>query len=113
MSKNSSQRQANYRKCHLKEIDGDKRLDMVITLKAKSALERLVSCYRVTKKQLIEQLLLDKENEALHQADLINSEGKTDYYNKKIILEYQGEIVAKDHRKTTAYFPSKPSFWYD
>jgi len=96
--KNSAQRQANYRKYHLKEeYRNDKRLDLVITSNAKSALDRLASCYCLTKKQLIEQLLFDKETEALNHVALISPDGS-------------GKITAKNHRITTACSPGKLPF---
>jgi hypothetical protein len=46
MAKSNAQRQSDYRVRHLKDLDGQaERLNLLVNLHAKRALERLASCY--------------------------------------------------------------------
>ena len=80
MAKSNAQRQADYRERHLKDIDGKgERLNLVVDLHAKRALERLAVCYAVTQRTLLEQLIREAERAALVLADEMPG-GGTDYY---------------------------------
>lgn len=66
MAKSSAERQAAYRMRHLKDEDGKgERLNLVIDLHAKRALERLAACYAVTQRAMLERILAEAERAAL------------------------------------------------
>lgn len=66
MAKSNAERQAAYRTRHLKDEDGKgERLNLVIDLHAKRALERLAACYGVTQKAMLERILVEAERAAL------------------------------------------------
>jgi hypothetical protein len=87
MVKTNAQRQAAYRARHLKEGDGmGERLNSVIDIQAKRALERLAACYGVTQRDLLERLISEAERIALGRvASLPN--GYSDYYDKQIRID--------------------------
>lgn len=66
MTKSNAQRQADYRRRHLKDVDGElERLNMLVHVSAKRKLERLAICYGVTQRTLLESIVQDEENRVL------------------------------------------------
>jgi hypothetical protein len=56
MAKSNAQRQSDYRVRHLKDVDGQaERLNLLVNLHAKRALERLAACYAVTQREVLEE----------------------------------------------------------
>ena len=89
MAKPSSnaQRQADYRARHLKSEDAQlQRLNLMIDLHAKRALERLASCYGVTQKSLLERLIRQAQEVALLEAEGVTPNGPADYYAGRLRL---------------------------
>lgn len=85
--RNNAQRQADYRAHHLKSEDGRlQRLNLMIDLDAKRALERLASCYGVTQKSLLESLILQAQQVALLEAQVRSPNGPADYYAGRLRL---------------------------
>lgn len=84
---NNAQRQADYRARHLKSEDGQlQRLNLMIDLHAKRALERLARCYGVTQKSLLESLIRQAQEVALLEAAVISPNGPADYYAGRLRL---------------------------
>ena len=82
-----AQRQADYRARHLKSEDAQlQRLNLMIDLHAKRALERLASCYGVTQKSLLESLIRQAQEVALLEAEVISPNGPADYYDRRLRL---------------------------
>jgi hypothetical protein len=70
----------------MKEENGTgERLNIMIDLHARRALERLAKCYGVTQKAMLEQVLKQAENAALDKAAKL-SNGHADYYDGKLGL---------------------------
>lgn len=87
--RNNAQRQADYRARHLKSEDSQlQRLNLMIDLHAKRALERLASCYGVTQKSLLESLILQAQQVALLEAQVMSPNGPTDYYERRLRLPF-------------------------
>ncbi len=85
--RNNAQRQADYRARHLKSEDSQlQRLNLMIDLHAKRALERLASCYGVTQKSLLESLIRQAQEVALDEAALMSPNGPADYYAGRLKL---------------------------
>lgn len=83
----NAQRQADYRARHLKSEDAQLlRLNLMIDLHAKRALERLASCYGVTQKSLLKSLIRQAQEVALLEAEVISPNGPTDYYAGRLKL---------------------------
>jgi len=81
MAKNNAERQAAYRSRHLKDEKGNgERLNVVIDLHAKRALERLAKCYGVTQKNILERLLVGAEGAVIDQVAKTQN-GQADYYD--------------------------------
>lgn len=79
MSKSNAQRQAEFRARHLKEEGGQgERLNMVVDLHAKAALDRLAACYGVTKRQALEMIIAGAERSML---DCLPMAQHDDYYS--------------------------------
>ena len=93
MTKSNAQRQAAYRERHFKDIEGQgQRLNMVIDLPAKKALERMAHCYGVTQKQVLLHIINKAEWDFLSQ--LANGEEQDKYYDLNLQLkkpEHYGE----------------------
>ena len=86
MAKTNAQRQSDYRARHLKDEDGKaERLNLLVNLHAKRALERLAACYAVTQREVLEGLLREANNVALGRAARVHN-GETDYYEKRLLL---------------------------
>ena len=66
MAKTSAERQAAYRRRHLKDIEGTKsRLNLLLDHHAKLALSRLANRYGITKTECLERLILEAQNKEL------------------------------------------------
>lgn len=82
----NAERQAAYRARHLASVDGQgERLNLIVGVQAKRALERLASCYGVTQRAMIEKLLQQAESAALDAAQNLPN-GQADYYDSKLKL---------------------------
>ena len=87
--RSNAQRQADYRRRHLKDIDGQlERLSLLVDLHAKRALERLASCYGVTQKVVLERLIMQANRVAQQQAQQHSPDGQADYFEKRISLQW-------------------------
>lgn len=76
----NAKRQAEYRKRRLKE-GSDQRLNVILDLHAKLALDRMANHYSVTNKSLLERLLLEAQSQLLTPMD---EQQKSDYYDGKV-----------------------------
>ena len=86
MAKSNAQRQSDYRARHLKDLDGQaERLNLLVNLHAKRALERLAACYAVTQREVLEGLLREADHAALDRAARVHN-GENDYYEKRLRL---------------------------
>jgi hypothetical protein len=84
---NNAQRQAQYRARHLLDVEGKaERLNTVIELSAKRALERLASCYGVTQRAMIERLISEAERSTLVQ-HAKSHEDQTKYFEKQLLIQ--------------------------
>jgi hypothetical protein len=87
--RSNAQRQADYRRRHLKEENGQlERLSLLVDLHAKRALERLASCYGVTHRAMLERLLMQANQAAQQQAAEHSPDGHADYFDKRISLQW-------------------------
>ena len=77
--KDNAKRQAEYRKRHMKE-GSDQRLNVILGLDAKLALERMAKHDGVTNKSLLERVLLEAQSRLLEDMD---GEQQTRYYDAK------------------------------
>lgn len=75
--KDNAKRQAEYRKRHMKE-GSDQRLNVILGLDAKLALERMAKHEGVTNKSLLERVLLETQSRMLEAMD---GEQQTRYYD--------------------------------
>lgn len=66
--KANAKRQAEYRKRHIKE-GSDQRLNVILDVKAKQALERMAQQAGVSNKELLERVLLAAQDQLLAQMD--------------------------------------------
>ena len=90
MTKSNAERQAAYRARHLRDVEGTgERLNLVIDLHAKRALERLAVCYGVTQKTMLDRLLVEAERATLAKVVTLPN-GDTDYYDGKLQLPVEG-----------------------
>ena len=65
---NNATRQAAYRARHLHDIEGQgMRINTVVSIHAKKALERLAACYGVTQRQMLERVLDEAQTATLNQ----------------------------------------------
>ena len=86
MAKSNAQRQSDYRARHLKDVDGNaERLNLLLDVHAKRALERLAACYVVTQRDVLEGLLREAESAVLDRAATVQN-GQTDYYDGRLRL---------------------------
>ena len=70
---------------HLKAEDGQlQRLNLMIDLHAKRALERLASCYGVTQKSMLENLIRRAQEVALLEAEVLSPNGPNAYYDGRL-----------------------------
>ena len=77
--KDNAKRQAEYRKRHIKE-GSDKRLNVILGLDAKLALERMAKLHGVSNKELLERVLLETQCQLIADMD---GEQQTRYYDVK------------------------------
>ncbi len=88
--RSNAQRQADYRARHLKDENSQlERLSLLVDLHAKRALERLACCYGVTQRTMLERLLMQANRVAQQQAAEHSPDGQTDYFDKRISLQWQ------------------------
>jgi len=90
MATSNAQRQAAYRARHLKDENGkSERLNLIVDLHAKRALERWAKCYGVTQREALSLMIMQAEDAALNlAADRPNGQG--DYYGGKLRLKLDG-----------------------
>lgn len=83
---NNAQRQADCRARHLKSENGQlQRLNLMIDLHAKRALDRLASCYGVTQKSMLENLIRRAQEVALLEAaEVLSPNGPNEYYDGRL-----------------------------
>ena len=77
--KDNAKRQTEYRQRHIKE-GSDQRLNVILGLDAKLALERMAKHAGVTNKSLLERVLLEAQSRLLEAMD---GEQQTHYYDAK------------------------------
>lgn len=75
----NAKRQAEYRQRHMKE-GSDQRLNVILGLDAKLALERMAKHDGITNKSLLERVLLEAQSRLLEAMD---GEQQTRYYDVK------------------------------
>ena len=75
--KDNAKRQAEYRKRHIKE-GSDKRLNVILGLDAKLALERMAKLHGVSNKELLERVLLETQSQLIAEMD---GEQQARYYS--------------------------------
>ena len=76
---NNATRQAAYRARHLHDVDGQGvRINTVVSIHAKNALQRLATCYGVTQRQMLERVLVEAQRATLAKAG--NNNGAQDAY---------------------------------
>jgi DNA-directed RNA polymerase specialized sigma subunit len=75
--KANAKRQAEYRKRHIKE-GSDQRLNVILGLDAKLALERMAKLQGVSNKELLERVLLETQSQLIAEMD---SEQQAHYYS--------------------------------
>lgn len=96
MSKSNALRQAEFRARHLKEEGGQgERLNMVVDLHAKAALDRLAVRYGVTKRQTLEMIIAGAERSML---DCLPMAQHDDYYSLRrnippLAERHEGELL--------------------
>ena len=89
MAKSNAQRQSEYRHRQLKDENGEaQRLNLLLSVHAKRALERLAACYAVTQREVLESLLRDAESAAIDRAVRVPN-GQTDYYERRLRLAHE------------------------
>lgn len=95
MKKSSAERQRAYRQRHLKDEHGSaERLNTVIDVHAKRALERLAQCYGVTQRQVLERTLIAAERNALERAQRW-PKGAAQYYDGRLRLDWQANMTSE------------------
>jgi len=86
MPPTNAQRQAAYRARHLQCVDGQgERLNMIVNIHTKRALERLASAHGLTQRAMLERLIAQAERHTL-DALAIRSGADRDYYDKRLSL---------------------------
>ena len=79
MAKTPAQRQADYRRRHLEDIEGNKaRLNLLIDHRAKLALARLAKRYGVTQTECLERVILEAQQ---REVEWMSAEEQTAYYD--------------------------------
>lgn len=82
----NAKRQAAYRaRRNNDESAPTERLNLIIDLHAKRALERLATCYGVTQKAIVQRLLIEAEHAAIDAAIALPN-GQADYYDGRLRL---------------------------
>lgn len=91
MGKSNAERQAAYRARHFKDMEsGLDRLSLAVSVPAKAQLERLASCYAVTKREVIESLLAQAERRLL---DSLPASEQRHYYEQVAPLRGNGKAL--------------------
>ena len=67
--KDNAKRQAEYRKRHIKD-GSDQRLNVILELQAKLALERMAKLHEVSNKEMLERVLLAAQSQLLARMDM-------------------------------------------
>lgn len=81
MAKSNAEIQAAYRQRHLKDEAGKcERINTLVSVHAKRALERLATHYGVTQREALERLLAKAEKAVANKLD---GQQQTDYYEKR------------------------------
>lgn len=71
----------------MQDVEGTgERLNLVIDLHAKRALERLAACYGVTQKAMLDRLLIGAERETMDKAAAM-PDGCAGYYDGRLKLD--------------------------
>jgi hypothetical protein len=79
MAQSNAERQATYRARHLKGIDGTgERINLLVDIPTKRALERLAACYGVTQRAMLQTLIASAERAML---DTLPPDEQAKYYN--------------------------------
>ncbi len=90
----NAQRQADYRRRHLKSEDSHlQRLSLMVDQHVKFALQRLATCYGVTQRSMLEGLILQADRLAVDEAIAVSPNGHADYYDGRLRL--QGKAVTQ------------------
>jgi hypothetical protein len=82
LAKSNAERQRAYRERHLNDLEGQgERLNAIIKLSTKRSLERLASCYGVTQRAALEEIIDEAESRLLSQ---LGSKKQEAYFDKKL-----------------------------
>lgn len=96
MTQSNAERQAAYRARHLKDLDATcERLNLIISMNAKKALERLSSYYAVTQRAMLERLLAEAQRAAI--SGLTGKE--QDAYYDGLLIENRAPVPTKEKSK--------------
>ena len=80
----NAQRQAAYRARHLQSVDGEGvRLNLILSVHAKCALERLAGAHDLTQRAMLERLLVQAEQRTVAA---LPAPLRTDYYERRLRL---------------------------
>ena len=83
MAQSNAERQAAYRARHLKDENGtDERLNLLVDIHAKRALERLAARYSVTQRVMLQTLITDAEKALVNT---LSSNEQASYYDGKAV----------------------------
>lgn len=86
MPSTNTQRQAAYRARHLQCVDGQgMRLNTILSVDAKYALERLASAYGLTQRAMLERLIVQAEQATVDALPPQRGVDR-DYYDKRLSL---------------------------
>lgn len=78
MAKTAAERQREYRASRqLAGENGERRIAAYVSTRAALALQRLSNRYGVTKREMLERLLIAEEDKVIHGLDLDSEEGKS------------------------------------
>jgi len=81
MAKSNAQRQAEYRRRHLKaDSPTCERLNLLVTVQAKRQLERLAFHYGFTQRTMLERILAEIEHATV---DKLPTKAQSDYYERR------------------------------
>lgn len=77
MAKTAAERQKEYRRNRqVAGENGERRINAYVSTRAALALQRLSNRYGVTKREMLERLLITEEDKVLQGLDLDSEEGK-------------------------------------
>ena len=83
MAQSNAERQAAYRARHLKDENGtDERLNLLVDIHTKRALERLATRYSVTQRAMLQTLITDAEKALVNT---LSSNEQASYYDGKAV----------------------------